>query len=169
MYYCMRIMFFLAGTYPRSGAIRLGCAALVIILKMFICYSKWPLMTCLWYLYVTISDHLYYLRCLCCLKWPCLFWCYLCCITLLCATRQKCYPVQELLFIPHVCYCYTSDSWILYMSNSRLVNICHHCVLLYFCIRLWNKLLVGDDQACLGENVTAVDLSALATAGFSVQ
>ena len=41
-----------------------------------------------------------------------------------------------------------------------------YLILLY--TEVLNKLLVGDDQACLGENVTVVDLSVLATAGYSV-
>ena len=35
------------------------------------------------------------------------------------------------------------------------------CILYTFVLR--NKLLVRDDQVCLGENITAVDLSVLAT------
>ena len=40
-----------------------------------------------------------------------------------------------------------------------------YLILLY--TEVLNKLLVGDDQACLGENVTVIDLSVLATAGYS--
>ena len=39
-----------------------------------------------------------------------------------------------------------------------------YLVLLY--TEVFNKL-VGDDQACLGENVTAYDLFVLVTAGYS--
>ena len=41
-----------------------------------------------------------------------------------------------------------------------------YLILLY--TEVSNKLLVGDDQACLGENVTAVDLFVLAMARYSV-
>ena len=41
-----------------------------------------------------------------------------------------------------------------------------YLILLY--TEVLNKLLVGDDQTCLGENVTVVDLSVLATAEYSV-
>ena len=37
------------------------------------------------------------------------------------------------------------------------------CLCILYTFVLQNKLLVGDDQVCLGENVTAVDLSVLAT------
>ena len=41
-----------------------------------------------------------------------------------------------------------------------------YLILLY--TEVLNKLLVEDDQACLGENVTVVDLFVLTAAGYSV-
>ena len=53
------------------------------------------------------------------------------------------------------------------MSILRLMGVCVNCIPLYTDV-LQNKLLVGDDQVCLGENVTAVDLSVLTTYKDSV-
>ena len=47
-----------------------------------------------------------------------------------------------------------------------MLAIVTYLILLY--TEVLNKLLVRDDQACLGENVMVVDLFVLAVAGYSV-
>ena len=89
------------------------------------------------------------------------------CFNVLCSLARfvECYPTWGVTIY---------SACMLLLLDLRYSNPVHEyftpdgclCILYTFVLR--NKLLVGDDQVCLGENVTAVDLSVLATYQDSV-